>query len=52
MENRIKFKFKTWYYLKLLPPEKMKLFGSAKNKITKNKNCENVPQLEINEVVF
>ena len=30
----------------------MKLFGSTKNKITKDKNCENVPLLEITEVVL
>ena len=29
----------------------MKLLGSAKRKITKNKNGEKVPHLEINEVV-
>ena len=30
----------------------MKLPGSTKNKITKNKNGENVPHLEITEVVL
>ena len=30
----------------------MKLLGSAKNKITKDKNDENVPHLEITEVVL
>ena len=30
----------------------MKLLGSAKNKITKNNNGENVPRLEITEVVL
>ena len=30
----------------------MKLLGSTKNKITKDKNGENVPYLEITEVVF
>ena len=30
----------------------MKLLGSTKNKITKDKNGENVPHLEINEVVL
>ena len=29
----------------------MKLLGSTKNKITKDKNGENVPHLEITEVV-
>ena len=30
----------------------MKLLGSTENKITKDKNGENVPHLEITEVVF
>ena len=30
----------------------IKLHGSTKNKITKNKNGENVPHLEITEVVL
>ena len=30
----------------------MKLFGSTKNKITKDKHDETVPHLEINEVVL
>ena len=30
----------------------MKLFGTTKKKITKNENCENVPHLEITEVVL
>ena len=30
----------------------MKLIGSTKSKITKNKNGENVPDLEITEVVL
>ena len=36
-ENRIKFKIKTGYYVKLLRPEKLKLLGSTKSKITKMK---------------
>ena len=35
MENRITFKIKAGYYLKILIPETMKLPGSTKNKITK-----------------
>ena len=31
------------YYYEFLMPETMKLFGSTKSKITKEKNCENVP---------
>ena len=30
----------------------MKLLGSTENKITKNKNGENVPPLEVTEVVL
>ena len=51
-ENRITFKAKTRYYLELLTPETMKLYGSTKSKITKDKNGENVPHLEITEVVL
>ena len=52
IENRIKFKAKTGYHLELLTPETMKLLGSNENKITKNKNGENVPHLEITEIVL
>ena len=47
IENRSTFKIKTGYYLKLLTPETIKLLGSTKNKITKNKNDKNVAHLEI-----
>ena len=50
MKNRITLKIKTGYYLDLLTPEKMKLLGSNKTKITKDKNCENMPNLEITDV--
>ena len=43
---------KTGYYLELLTPEVIKLFGSTKSKTTKDKNSENVPHLEITEVVL
>ena len=33
-------------------PETMKLLGRDKNKITKDKNGENVPNLEITEVIL
>ena len=33
-------------------PETMKLFGSAKSNITKDKNGENVPKLEITELIL
>ena len=43
---------KTEYYLQLLTPETMKLRGSTENKISKDKNGENVPHLEVTEVVL
>ena len=43
---------KNEYYLELLPPETMKLLGSAESKITKDKNGENVPHLEITKLVL
>ena len=52
MENRITFKIKMGYNLELLTKETIKLLGSTKNKITKDKNGENVPHLEITEVVL
>ena len=54
IENRITFKIKKVYiyYLKLLTTETMKLLGSTKSKITKDKNRENVPYLETTEVVL
>ena len=50
-KNRITFQVKTGYYLQRLTPETMKLPGSIKSKITKNENGENMPHLEITEVV-
>ena len=52
IENRITFKIKSGYYLELLTPETMKLLGSAESKITKNKDGENVPHLEVVELVL
>ena len=46
------FNIKAGYYLELLTPETMKLLGSTKSKITKDKNGENIPYLEITEVVL
>ena len=34
IENRIKFKIKTGYYLELSTPETRKLLGSSKSEIT------------------
>ena len=52
IENRIIFKIKTGYYLKLLKPERMKLIWSTKNNTTKDENGENSPHLENTEVVL
>ena len=51
-ENRITLKIKNEYNLEILTPETIKLLGSTKNKITEDKNGENVPHLEITEVVL
>ena len=50
--NRVTFKIKTGNYLEILAPETMKILGSTKIKITKDKNGENVPQLELTEVIL
>ena len=47
IENRVTFKIKNRYSLELLTSETIKLLGSTENKITKDKNGENVPHLEI-----
>ena len=46
------FRIKTGYYLELITHETMKLLGSTKIKITKDKNGENVPHLEITDEVL
>ena len=52
IENRITFNIKSGYYLELLTPETMKLLGSAESKITKDKNGENAPRLEVVELIL
>ena len=52
IENRITLKIKSGYYLELLTPKTMKLLGSTESKITKDRNGENVPHLEIVELVL
>ena len=49
--NRLMFKIKDGYKLELQMPETMKLFGSTEKLIDKTKNGENVPSLEVVEVV-
>ena len=45
-------KIKTGYYLELLTPETIKLLESTKSKVSKDENCENVPNLDIIEVLL
>ena len=52
IERRIMFKIKNGYYLELLTPKTIKSLGSTESKITKDKNGENVPHLEIVELVL
>ena len=52
IKNRITFRIKTGYKLELLTPETMKLLGSTKKVVDKDKNGENVPKLETVEVVL
>ena len=52
IENRVIFLIKSGYSLELLTSERMKLLGSTKSKITEEQNGENVPHLEITEVVL
>ena len=52
IENRITLRIKKGFSPELLTPETMKLLGSTENKISKDKNSENVTHLEIKEVVL
>ena len=52
IENRITFRIKSGYSLELLTPETMKLLGSTESKITEDKNGENVPHLDIVELIL
>ena len=52
IKKKIVFKIKARYKLELLTPETMKLLGSTKKDIDKDKNGENVPKLESVEVVL
>ena len=51
-KNRIIFKIKTGYKLELLSPETMKLLGSTRKEVDKDKNGEDEPKLESVEVVL
>ena len=52
IENRVTFKIKDGYSIELLTPETKKLLGRTENKITRVKNGENVPHIEITEVLL
>ena len=52
IKNKIIFKIKTGCKLELLTPETMKLLGSGKKDIDKDKDGENVQKLESFEVVL
>ena len=52
IENRVTFKIKTGYSLEILTPQTIKLLGSTENKITKDRNGQHVPHLQITEVVL
>ena len=45
IKNRIAFEIKTGYKLELLSPETMKLWGSTKKDVEKDKDGEDVPKL-------
>ena len=50
IKNRIAFKIKTRYKLELLSSETMKLWGSIKKDVEKDRDGEDVPKLEPVEV--
>ena len=52
VKNRIVFKVKTSFTLELLTLEAMKLLGSTKKVVNKDKKGENVPKRESVEVVL
>ena len=52
IKNRIVYRVKTSYKLELLSPEAMKLLGSSKKGVDQDKDGEDVPKLESDEVVL
>ena len=52
IKNRIVFKVKTGYKIEFLSPGTMKLLGSTKKDVDKDKNGEDVPKLVSVEVVL
>ena len=52
IKNRVVFKIKTSYKLEILSREMMKLLGSTEKVIDNDKNGENLPKLEIVDVIL
>ena len=52
IKNSINLKIKTMYKLELLTPETMKLLGSTKKDVDKDKDGEDAPKLESVEVIL
>ena len=52
IKNRIVFKIKTGYKLEPLPHESMKLLGSTKRYVDRDKDGEDVPKLESAKVIL
>ena len=52
IENRITFRIKEGCYLQFLTPDTMKLLGTTKNEMTKDKIGEYVPRLKITEITL
>ena len=52
INNRLAIKIKDGYQLELQMPETLKVSGSTKKLISKTKNRENVPSLQVVEVVL
>ena len=52
IKNRVAFKIKTGYKLELLLKEMMILLGSTVKVVAKDKNSENVPKVEMQDVVL
>ena len=52
IKNSVVFKIKLGYKLELLSKETMKLLGRTKRDVDQNKNNENVPKLEIVDVIL
>ena len=52
IKNSVVFKIKTSYKIELLSKETRRLLGSTEKVITKDTNAENVPKLEIVDVIL